>query len=622
MAYILSFGLTSLGDLLMNRKKQIISQFKEVTSLFSAGKEIFFIALKVRPLSVILHIFGGILETAASILTIYASAKLVSLLAKFITDGSTDGIWFWLWVDIAAAVITGLGFWLMRFAERLLYFSMNKWTVQAVTGALTRLDIPGFYDDETRNNINKVESGYTWQIPNLSITLLQLIYGVIRFIAIAIIVAQIGWWLIIIIALFLIPTLISSGHIASISWLIWSHKGDNRHVFAGITHMLSQPQKQMEIRSMQTGKYLLKRLGSINDSFYAEQEKAYRSASKINLGAKLFEVGGVAVGSIYLLSQFLGGGLGLDRYFFLSGALLRVGGALNAIFGTLSNLQEPLQFSKTFLEVIKVEPSIVDKTDAVTINSDAAPSIEFKNVTFTYPGQTKPTFKNLSLTIASGEHIALVGENGAGKSTLIKLLMRFYRPDSGSILINGTDLADISIESWYNQLATLFQSFNQYPLPIDENIFIAQPNKKHDKKRLDEAAKFGGVDKLIQDYEHGYKTVLDASFKKGVEPSGGQWQRVALARAFFRQANVLILDEPTAAIDAKAEFEIFNNIFEHYQQKTAIIVSHRFSTVRRANTIFVIEHGEILEKGSHAELMKIKGIYYDLFTKQAEGYKD
>lgn len=606
----------------MNRKKQLSNHFREIKTLFSAGKEILAITYKVRPLSVFLHIFGGILETAASIVTIYASAKLVSLLAQFIANGSTEGIWLWLWIDIAAAAITGFGFWLMHFSERLLYFSMNKWTVQAVAGAFGRLDIPGFYDEEMRNKINKVDGGYQWQIPNLSITLLQLIYGLVRFATIAVVVAQIGWWLIVVIALFLIPSLISSSHIANISWLIWDYKGDNRHIFTGITRMLSNAQYQMEIRSMQTGNFLLKRVNGVNNSFYTEQENAYKRASRTNLGAKLLEVGGVAIGSIYLLKQFLGGGIGLDRYFFLSGALLRVGGALNAIFGTLSQLQEPLQFSKSFLEVIKIQPAITDKPDAITLSAKTPPAIEFKNVTFTYPGQTQPVFKNLSFAIASGEHIALVGENGAGKSTLIKLLMRFYEPDSGEIIINGNNLSDVKIESWYSQLATLFQNFNRYPLPIDENIYIARPEKKGDQKRLAEAAEFGGVDKIIRDYDHGLKTVLDASFKKGVEPSGGQWQRVALARAFFRQANILILDEPTAAIDAKAEYEIFNNIFEHYQHKTAIIVSHRFSTVRRANTILVIEHGKIIEKGSHADLMKIGGVYFDLFTKQAEGYKD
>jgi len=201
-------------------------------------------------------------------------------------------------------------------------------------------------------------------------------------------------------------------------------------------------------------------------------------------------------------------------------------------------------------------------------------------------------------------------------------LLRFYRPTSGQILINDIDLNEIATETWYDQIATLFQSFNTYPLPIDENIEIGRSTSKPNKKLLDQAAEFGGVDSLVKNYKYGWSTVLDSSFTKGVEPSGGQWQRVALARAFYRKANVLILDEPTSAIDSRAEYNIFNSIFDHYQNKTTLIVSHRFSTVRRANRIIVLDQGKIIEQGSHQVLMKQNRLYHDLFTKQAEGYRE
>lgn len=580
------------------------------------------ISFQVRPWMVICNVAGGILETAGSIVTIYASAKLVALLAAFVTTGNSDGIWFWLWVDIAAAAVSGFAFWMMRYSERLLYFSMNVWAVDVFLDAVSRVDIADFYDDEMRNRINKANSGHSWQIPNLSYTILELIYGIIRFSAMAFVVAQIGWWLVVVIAVFLVPTLVNDARLAKISWLVWDDKGDNRHIFSGITWMFSSPPKQMEIRSMQTREYLLKRVRSINDTFYGEQEQKYKKANPFSIGAKFFEVGGVAIGSVVLLKQFLGGALSLERYFFLSGALLRIGGALNTIFSTLSRLQDPLQFAANFYALLDAEPKIKDTENAHTLSDASAPTIEFVNVSFTYPGQTTPVFKNLSFTIEGGSHVALVGENGAGKTTIIKLLMRFYQPDKGTILINGEDLQMITIDSWYAQIATLFQDFNQYPLPIDENIYLSRPEHKDDMPRLNEAAKFGGVDKLVQKYEHGWETVLDASFKKGIEPSGGQWQRVALSRAFYRQAQMLILDEPTSAIDAKAEYDIFNNIFDHYGSKTALIVSHRFSTVRRANRIIVLDKGKIVEQGSHRTLMQHNGLYHDLFTKQAEGYKN
>lgn len=606
----------------MNDKRGAVSsQVQETRKFLQVCKTVLAVAVKVRPWSVAGYLVGAVLETAASILAIFASAKLAALLAQFIATGKADNIWYWLWIGVAAGVGSAIGFWIMRYSERLLYFGINKWAVDVFLSALNRIDIAGYYDDEMRNNINKANNGYSWQIPNMAYTVLELIYGIIRFLAIAALVAQIGVWLVFVIAAFLIPTLLSDGRIAKISWLVWDDKGDNRHIFGGLTRILSLPQSQIEVRSMQARPYIMRRINLINDTFYGEQERKYRKTAKLSFSAKLLEAGGVAIGSVVLLRQFLGHVISLERYFFLSGALLRVGGALNAIFGTLSRMQDAIQFADNFFTVIKTQPQIVDKPEAIKLAASKAPQIEFKNITFTYPGQTKPVFKDLSFTIKAGEHIALVGENGAGKTTIIKLLMRFYLPDSGEILINGQNLSDLSIESWYSQLASLFQTFNMYPLPINENIYIGRPDQKDDEARLEQAADFSGLSKLVKKYEHGWETVLDASFEKGIEPSGGQWQRVALGRAFYRQAEFLILDEPTSAIDAKAEYDIFNNIFDHYNDKTVLIVSHRFSTVRRANRIIVLEKGEIIEEGSHAKLMKNKGLYYDMFSKQAEGYK-
>ncbi len=377
----------------------------------------------------------------------------------------------------------------------------------------------------------------------------------------------------------------------------------------------------MELRSTQATKFILHKIDRMLGIFYREQEQKYKAASRLIFPTKLLEVGGTAVGSVALLRQVLSGVISLERYFFLSGALLRVGGALSSIFGTLARMQDMLLFAGSYFELVDNKPRNVDEPGAIDLPKDRTITIEFKDVSFRYPGEDNYVFENLNLQIKNGEHVALVGENGAGKSTLIKLLMRFYTPSSGQILINGHDLQDIAIESWYQHLATLFQDFNQYPLPINENIAIGRSDKKQDQAKLTQAAEFAGVDDLVRKFPHAWETVLDASFKKGTEPSGGQWQRVALARAFYRNANVMILDEPTSAIDANAEYHIFNSIFEHYKHKTAIIVSHRFSTVRRANRIIVLDKGKILEEGSHQTLMKNKGVYHDLFSKQAEGYR-
>ncbi len=575
---------------------------------------------KIRPGAVALFFTGAILEICLFIVAIYATAQLGALLASFVTSGETAGIWFWLWVDIAAGLGIAIGYLLMSIAQRLTYFALSRWATNQFLQTLCTIDLNDYYDENTRNQINKVGNSYTWQIPNLSNANLDLIYGILRFVAITIVVAQITWWLVPVIALFLIPTLITEGKLSRLMWFVWDQKGDERHIFWGLDWIIRQAKGQMELRSSQASRYILNKIDKMNLDFYNEQESKLRHANKLLVPTKILETAGTAIGAVYLLKQFLNRTIPLDQYFFLSGALLRVGGALNTIFATLSRMQEGLLFADSYFTMLDTKPKIIDKQSVGKVNK-TTPVIVFENVSFSYPKSTTPVFTNLSMQINPGEHLAIVGENGAGKSTLIKLLLRFYRPTTGKILIDGVDLQDLSIESWYDNIATLFQDFNHYPFPISENITIGRSKSKPDNELLVQSGEFGGVNKFVMKYKHGWDTVLDSSFKKGVEPSGGQWQRVALSRAFYRQANLLILDEPTSAIDAKAEYDIFNNIFDHYKDKSAIIVSHRFSTVRRADRIVVLDQGKIIEHGSHSKLMKQQGLYHELFTKQAEGYK-
>ena len=579
------------------------------------------ISWQVRPKAFAGYFGGVFLEITSMLVSIYATAKLASLLAVFISSGATAGIWFWLWIDILFVSVTGLSFLVMNYCKQMIYFSFIQWNISTFLLSVSRFDLADFYNSYIRNQLNKVGGSYIWQLPTLSDYCLDLVYGTLRFLAITAVVTQITWWLVPIIAIFLVPTLIGESRLAKMQWFVWDSKGDFRHIFWGLEYLIKTARGQMELRSTQATNFVLKKVKKMNSIFYAEQEIKYHHASRSLVPSKILEVSGTAIGSIILLQQLLRHSIPLDRYFFLSGALLRIGAALNTVFSTLSHMQQHILLADTYFALADKKPKLVDAPNAVMLSDDKTPSIVFEDVSFSYPRQSQAVFKNLNFKIEAGDHVALVGENGAGKSTLIKLLLRFYRPTEGRILIDGIDLRDIAIESWYKQIATLFQEFNMYPLSIAENIEIGRSNQKSNPELLKQAAKFGNVDEQVKNYEHGWDTVLDSSFEKGIEPSGGQWQRVALARAFYRDAQMIILDEPTSAIDAKAEYEIFNNIFKHYKDKTALIVSHRFSTVRRADTIVVLDKGNIVEEGSHDQLMKKDGLYKEMFTKQAEGYK-
>jgi ABC-type multidrug transport system fused ATPase/permease subunit len=272
-----------------------------------------------------------------------------------------------------------------------------------------------------------------------------------------------------------------------------------------------------------------------------------------------------------------------------------------------------------FFEIQELPRLIKESPNPVIFKNISSPKIEFKNVYFRYPkGQL--VLKNISFTINPGESIALVGANGAGKSTIIKLICRFYDVTSGEILINGVNIKNLKLSNWYEHMGTLFQDFVHYYLTVRENIVLGNPSKI-DEKQIRAAAKKAGADEFIEKLPKKYDQPLGREYEDGEELSIGQWQKLAIARAFYRSSPLLILDEPTSAIDAEAEYEIFNNLEKAYKNKSLILVSHRFSTVRNANKIFVIEDGKIAEHGTHDRLIKLNGKYASMFNIQAKGYK-
>ena len=251
----------------------------------------------------------------------------------------------------------------------------------------------------------------------------------------------------------------------------------------------------------------------------------------------------------------------------------------------------------------------------------SGPEIIIRDMSFKYPNTNKYVLKNVNLEIKAGEKIAIVGHNGAGKTTLIKLLCRFYKVSKGDVFINGVNLNDIKIETLYQSMGVLFQDYNTYSnLTAKENIYIGDTSKPINEAEIKSAAKTADALKFINEFPKKWDQVLSERFKDGVRPSTGQWQKLAIARFFYRNAPLVFFDEPTAAIDAVSEYNIFNNIYKFFKDKTVIIISHRFSTVRNADRIIVIDNGEIVEEGTHAQLLKLNGKYAEGFKLQAEGY--
>jgi len=321
-----------------------------------------------------------------------------------------------------------------------------------------------------------------------------------------------------------------------------------------------------------------------------------------------------------IIMRFLAKRISIGDVTFYFRTVTGFAGDIQSLSDYYSSMFESALRVREMRELFEMGPDFEDGKKVVPVLSKG-PGIELQDVRFSYPNSKVEVIKGINLVIRPGEKLAIVGHNGAGKTTLVKLLCRFYQVSGGELLVEGTNINDFKIESWYRNMGVLFQDYNTYPhLTATENVVIGDLSKKIKMSEVKKYVKRADAHAFIKEFEKGYDQILSEKYKGGVRPSTGQWQKIAIARFFYRDAPLVIFDEPTAAIDAVSEKKIFDKIYKFFEGKTVIIISHRFSTVRNADRIIVFEKGRIVEHGSHAELMAINGTYAKAFKLQAEGY--
>jgi ABC-type multidrug transport system fused ATPase/permease subunit len=398
----------------------------------------------------------------------------------------------------------------------------------------------------------------------------------------------------------------------------WFAIEDHRIISNRISHF-EQLQKAVDVILLKLKGWLK---GQISDRMmdyhgrvlHAERRKAV-SYNFLSLWYLLFLFAAIAL----MTREAITGTLAVGALLLAFNTYTRFYQTVNGYVESISFTEEAGRYAARWFDLFEVAPKITSTKGARRVSFDGPPLVEFRNVSFRYPSEdgTSPmVLEDLNFEIHPGEKIAIVGINGAGKTTLIKLLCRVYDPTAGAILVNGTDLREISLEDWQSAIGILFQDFPVYNLTIRESIAVGRISDKVDEERMKDAARYSGADEFITNYDQ----LIWKEFKDGIDLSKGQHQRLAVARMFYRNAAITILDEPTASIDAVTEEKIFTSLERHMEGKTVILITHRFSTVKNAHKILMLENGRIIEKGSHRELMQLAGKYEALYTMQAKRY--
>ncbi len=370
------------------------------------------------------------------------------------------------------------------------------------------------------------------------------------------------------------------------------------------------------------GPYFVDRFRRLGQVFYDRQRKLTRNRSISSTSWGLLSTAAGSAIALYIALEAVGGRLTLGDLALYTAAAAAVQGSVQGLFTAFSGMYENNLYLDTLYRFLGTEPAIVAPPKPREMPSTVEGHIEFEEVSFTYPGADEPALQGVSFEIMPGETVAVVGRNGAGKSTLFKLLCRLYDPTDGRIRLDGVDLREYDPDELRRRISAMFQDYVTYQGTASENIGLGDLTHLVDRERIEESAKRAGADDRIERLPSGYDTPLGRWFDQGVSLSGGEWQKIALARAFLREAPLLILDEPTSALDAQAEHDLFSRLRELSEGRTTLYISHRFSTVRQAERILLLEHGKVAEYGTHDELMTAKGGYAELFTLQAAAYLD
>jgi ATP-binding cassette subfamily B protein len=529
-------------------------------------------------------------------------------------------IWVYLAYEIALAVLSDLLSRAVNLSDSLLGDKFTNHVSLRLMEHANRMDLVSFEDPVFYDKLERARRQTTARLGMLGIiagmgqqfiTLLSLLAAVVSFSP---------WFLVLLVAA-VVPAFLGETRFAMLAYSILYRWTPERRELDYLRLLGASNQSAKEVKIFGLGGHLAQRSRTLFDRFYEENKALAIKRAITGSLLNLLPTAGYYGAYVLILVRTMAGVMTVGSLTFVAGAFARSRTLIETLFSNLNNIAEQALYIKDLFDFFETEPSIVSPPHALPAPRPIRSGFEFRNVSFAYAGSERQVLRGVSFRFDVGERIALIGENGAGKTTLVKLLARLYDPTAGAILLDGVDLREYDVDSLRSEIGVIFQDYMRYDMLVRENIGFGRIDELGNQSRVESAARKSLAEPLIDGFQRGYDQMLGRRFENGVDLSAGQWQKVALGRAYMRDAQVLILDEPTASLDARAEYEVFLRFADLTRDRMAVLISHRFSTVRMADRILVLADGEVVEQGSHQQLVALGGRYAELFELQAAGYR-
>lgn len=532
----------------------------------------------------------------------------------------TQYIWQLIGIELFLAVLSdGLGRTVSVYNVLIGEKFANESSVRLIRHAalldLYQFENAEFYDKlEKARQQNSSRVIMLWELFSLaqrSISVVILAVGLVAF----------NYWLILLLVVAVLPTFVSETHFNVIKKSLYSSYTPQRRELDYLRYIGASDVTAKEVKIFNLSNFLAERFEKVSGEYYESNRKLTLKSAW--WGGLFFSFGTISYYGAYvwIIYQAISGKISLGDLTFLSGTFMRMREQLQTIMEMFSGLAGRALYLQDFFDFFEIKPQISNDSDPLPVPKPIQQGFTFEKVSFRYPNAAEYSIQDISFELKANEKLALVGENGAGKTTLVKLLTRLYEPTEGRILLDGIDLKKYDLKELREAIGVIFQDFVKFQLTAAQNIAIGDIEQRENLEKIQHSAEKSLASEVIQKLPKGYEQMLGHQFKEAINLSGGEWQKIAIGRAYMREAQVLILDEPTAALDARAEHEVFLRFSKLIEGKAAILISHRFSTVRMADRILFLERGTLREIGSHAELLALNGKYAELFNLQAKGYQ-